>query len=142
MHRWSVILFCALVSTWQYISVTLPACPDCTETMSAIVAGDFDAPFVNRVLIPRLIVALGNTPQVLAAFHLVMLIAFFRLLWAWAEHWRGSGLGAVALVSAALVVMWPTYYFSVWSVTEWVLWLAGLMLLTRFSSLPVQPTAK
>lgn len=98
--------------------------------MSAIVAGDYPAPFAYRILTPALIVALGNTTPILAAFHLVMLFLFYGLLWAWAERWRGSGLAAVGIACAALSVMWSTYYFSAWAVTEWVLWLAGLMLLT------------
>lgn len=107
--------------------------------MSAIVSGDYPAPFAYRILTPALIVALGNTTPILAAFHLVMLFLFFSLLWAWAERWGSSGLAAVGIATAALSVMWSTYFFSAWTVTEWVLWLAGLMLLTGRWLSPVQP---
>lgn len=126
MQRWALILFCAAVSTWQYITLTLATCGDCLQTVGEIVSGEYVAPFAYRLLTPALLVALGNTIQVVAAFHFVALFLFFALLWRWCERWGGNGLAGVALATVALTVMYPTYYFSVYTVTEWFLWLAGL----------------
>lgn len=128
MNRWALTLFCAGVSTWQYITLTLATCNDCTQTIGEIVSREIGAPFAYRLLTPQLLVWMGNTPQAFAAFHFVMLVAFFALLWRWCERWGGHGLAGVALATIALTVMYPTYYFSVYTVTEWVLWLAGLEL--------------
>lgn len=131
MNRAVLILFFALVSTWQYWNESLSQCPACTETMQEIIDGTYGAPFVYRPLTPAVLVALGNTFFVMLAFHFVMLLAFFTLLWSWSERWRGSGLASVGIATVALTVMYPTYYFSVYTVTEWVLWLVGLHLLTQ-----------
>lgn len=128
MQRWALILFCAAVSTWQYITLTLATCEDCPETIQRIVVGEIGAPFAYRLLTPQILVTLGNTVPVFAAFHFVALFLFFALLWRWCERWGGNGLAGVALATVALTLMYPTYYFSVYTVTEWVLWLAGLQI--------------
>lgn len=129
-YKLAIITFVTCVAAWQYVTVTLSTCWDCTGRTAEIVAGVIHAPFRYRPLTPTILVTMGNTVQAHALFHLVMLFVFFWLLWGWAERWRGNGALAVALATVALSVMWPTYYFSSYTITEWVLWLSGLMLLT------------
>lgn len=135
-------LFCAAVASWQYLTITFPACADCLQVLGDIAAGTAPAPFVYRPIVPALVVALGNTRLAAGLVMLVLLFVFFRLLWAWAERWRASGAAAVALATVALGLMWPTFYFSVYSVSEWCLWLGGLLLLTRRSSPWAPPTGR
>lgn len=142
MSRALVTVFCAGVAAWQYFTLTLPACSDCLTLTAQIAAGTADAPFVYRPLTPTILVTLGNTIPAHVAFHFVLFLWFFQLLWRWAERWGGNGLAAVALSTAALTVMLPTYYFSSYTVTEWVLWLAGLTLLTARSWPSAQPTGR
>lgn len=142
MSRFFVCLFCALVSTWQYLVDVLLPCDDCLAVTAQIAAGSYDAPFVYRPLTPALLVALGNTTLAHVGFQLVMLFVFFWLLWRWCERWHGAGATGVALAALALVLMWPTYFFSTYTTTEWVLWLTGLSWLTARSSPSALPTAK
>lgn len=142
MTRVLLCVFCATVATWQYVTVALPACSDCVYVTGQIAAGDFGAPFVYRQLTPQIIVALGNTTQVHAAFHFVVLVAFLLALWRWVDVWGGTGSTAVALVTVALIVMYPTYFFSSYAVVEWLLWLVGLLLLTARSSSSQPSTVK
>lgn len=140
MTRWLVILFCAAVSTWQFVSVALPAC-DCMYFVDRVATGDITAPFAYRVLMPWLIVVLGDTPYVMVVLHLIGLLLFFPLLWWWSERWGGNGMAAVALATVALTVMYPVA-FAVNMVSEWTLWLIGLWLLTALSSRSGLQTAK
>jgi hypothetical protein len=129
MYRWPILFFCTGISTWQYLTIALKSCVDCTGAIASFAAGDGVSPFVYRVLTLKVLVWLGNTPQVLTAFHFVMLFLFFSLLWSWTEQCRGNGATAVALATVALSSMWTTYYYSAYTVTEWVLWLSGLLIL-------------
>jgi hypothetical protein len=142
ISRIGVTVFCTLVAGWQYFTVSLANCTGCNDSLAAIVDGDQVYPFVHRLLTPYIIVSLGNTPPVLLAFHLVMLSVFFWLLWSWVERFGGDGFRAVTLVAVALAVMWPTWFYTAYTITEWVLWLSGLLLLTRRWSSSAQPTAK
>lgn len=135
MTRLTICLFCAAVASWQFLSVALPACPDCLQVTEQIAAGTANGPFVYRVLTPGILAALGNTTGTHVLFHFVGLLAFFLLLWAWAERWNGNGMASVALVAVALPTMYPTFYFSQYAIVELVLCLSGLLLLTgRWSS--------
>lgn len=128
------ILFCTLVSTWHYITLSLATCTECPERMTNIVEGHEVAPHAYRLLAPHIIAALGNTPQAFALYHLVMFAMFFSLLWLWARRWQIEPLVVVPLAALAISVMMPTWYFSVWAVMEWNLWLCGLLLLHYSSS--------
>lgn len=130
--RQLIVVFCVMVSTWQYVVMSLEETAESLHPwLTGLLAGTIDAPFVYRPLTPAVIVALGNTPPVFIAFQFVMLYIFFMLLWGWIEHWGGIPAVGVALATVALSVMWPTYFYSVYTVTEWVLWLIGLHMLVR-----------
>lgn len=133
MRRWILIIFCAIVSVWQYTTLVLASCFDCQDLFSKIVTGDMGGPWAYRVLTPTIIVGLGNTMQVWAAFHLVMLVVFFSLLWLWVEHWSGNGDHAVALATIALSLMYSNWHFSAFTIVEWSFWLAGLLLMLKAS---------
>lgn len=137
MTKWLIILFCALVSEWQFITQALPNC-ECNARFAQIVAGTDISPFVYRVLTPAIIVALGNSLMALAVFHLVMLIVFFALLWAWVDQWNHQGLAATALATLALSAMYPTWYISEYTITEWVLLLLALQCLSYWRHLTVK----
>lgn len=128
--RLMLCVFCAVVATWQYAVTSLARCGDCQANIAGIASGNFGPPFVHRPLTPALLVALGNTPEAYILFMGVMLVAFLLMLWGWVVRWGGNGAAAVGIATVVLIVMWPTYYHSVYTVTEWVLWLGGLMLLT------------
>lgn len=132
MAKWLIILFCTLVSEWQYVNTVLRTCAACYERTAAIADGAANFPFVYRVLTPSVLVAMGNTPEAWALFHLVMLFVFFALLWAWVEQWNGQGMAAVALSAVALSVMYVTWYYSEYTITEWVLFLSALLLLSSW----------
>ena len=141
LTRLLICLFCAGVSTYQYLVDGLGPCTDCLTTTARIAAGIENAPFSYRILTPRLLVFFGNSWGVHALFQLVVLFCFMMLLWTWSARWGGNGPAAVGLASVALVLMWPTWYFSDYTSLEWVLWLAGLTLLTGRSSpsaLPIE----
>lgn len=134
MTRVFLCVFCAAVATWQYVTITLATCSDCLYATEHIAAGDFVAPFVHRPLTPQIIVALGNTNEAHAQFHFVLLTLFFLAFWRWCDHLGANGSTAVAMTTIGLMVMYPTYWFSTYAVTEWLLWLTGLLLLTERSS--------
>jgi len=137
MTKWLIILFCAFVSEWQYITTVLPFC-DCNARFALIASGQDAAPFVYRVLTPGILLLLGNSLMALAVFHLVMLIAFLGLLWAWVEQWTQQGIAAVALATLALSLMYPTWSISEYTITEWVLWLSALHVLLYWRRLTVK----
>lgn len=130
IRKLPLVFFLAGVSTWQYITTSLAGCTGCLTFNTTILAGDVIGPAAYRPLTPALIVAMGNTYEALALFHFVMLVLFYALLWHWVNAWSSQGVAAVALAAVALSLMWPTYYGQSYTITEWVLWLAGLTLLT------------
>lgn len=130
--KWLIILFCTLISEWQYLTTALMGCTTCYDRMQRIVDGIATPPFAYRLLTPHILVAMGNTPEAWALFHLIMLFLFFALLWSWVEQWNRSGIAAVALTTLALSVMYQTWYYSEYSITEWVLLLAALLLLSSW----------
>jgi hypothetical protein len=129
--KYLIILFCASISSYQYMVANLANCNDCNSAMVAILEGHHVYPFIYRRLTPLIIVALGNTPQTLIAFHWFCLVAFFWLLWNWCERWGGRGAMGVLLATVALVVMWPTWFFSAYTVLEWVFLLVGFSLAAK-----------
>lgn len=129
----ATITFCTFLSTWQFVTVSLAACADCNLRMQQIAQGQGQAPFAYRLLAPHIIMAMGNTPQALTLFHMVMFTVFFSLLWVWARRWDVPPLPVLFVAALALVVMMPTYYFSAWAILEWDIWLIGLLSLPRWS---------
>ena len=105
--------------------------------MADIASGNGEAPFAYRLLTPAILTAMGNTPQALILFHLIGFGVFFALLGLWASKWHVDPLLSMCLAALALIVMFSTYYFSSYSVMEWNLLLAGLLLLQP--SLSLQP---
>lgn len=131
--RLACIVFCTLFSTWQYLVITLATCGDCMTQMERIVQFRGDAPFAYRLLTPAILVVMGNTPQAFAIFHLALFALFFILLWIWARRWRVNPVLVLLLTTCALVIMLQTFYFSSYTLTEWVLLLCALCLLPRWS---------
>ena len=129
LRRFAILIFCTLVCTWQYVMVVLTPCTDCNEFLLRIVQGQVQSPFSYRLLTPYIIIAMGNTPQALAIFHLVMFAVFFCLLWKWAASWHVDPLLPMALATAAMPIMLQTYWQAAYAITEWDLWVLGLLLL-------------
>lgn len=129
IRKLSILIFCTLVCTWQYVVIVLAPCPDCNAFMADIAHGNTHSPFSYRLLTPFIIMAMGNTPQALAIFHLIMFALFFALLWQWAASWHVDPLLPMALATIAMVVMLQTYWQAAYAITENVIWLAGLLLL-------------
>lgn len=141
MSKILVILFCTAVSEWQYINNVLATCTDCVSRMASIVNGTDVYPFVYRVLTPKLVMLLGGDLYALALFHLIGLFVFFALLYLWVEQWqRQQGILAVALATITLSVMYPTWYFSEYTLTEYILFLLALLVLSSLRRLTEKST--
>lgn len=133
--RFLLTAFCTLFSTWQWYALSFVACGNCMDRMQSIVDMQDGAPFVYRQLTPQIIVALGNTPQVILGFQVVMFALFYILLWIWCQRWCVAPVAVLPLVAMITAVMMPTYYFSLYTLPEWNFVLCALLLLPRWSSL-------
>lgn len=133
MRRVLLITACTVFSTWQYTVLSLVYCRNCTESMQQVVNLDAGAPFAYRLLTPGILVALGNSREVIVAFQIVMFALFYALLYAWSQRWRLSPNTALPLFAMAAAIMMPTYYASLYTLPEWNLILWALLLLPRWS---------
>jgi hypothetical protein len=141
MAKFLVLIFCTLVSEWQYINTTLATCvPDCTTRLASIANGTESAPFAYRILTPKIVMALGGDIYALALFHLIGLFIFFALLYKWVSLWTQQGTLAITLATVALSVMYPTWYFSEYMLTEWILFLSALLVLSSWRRSTAKPT--
>ena len=101
--------------------------------MADIASGKGEAPFAYRLLTPLILMAMGNTPQALVLFHLIGFGVFLALIGLWASKWHKDPMLTITLAALALIVMFPNWYFSAYSLTEWNLLITGLLLLQPFS---------
>ncbi len=133
------ILLATAFTTYSYIEIVLPRFDDVQPGMAAIMSGTALSPYVYRVLTPAVIIGLGNTFGAYILFHGVMFALFFTLLHLWLRRWRVNRLG-IFVVAMMFPVMFEAWWFASYSITEVVLFLCGLLLLTRRSSSPARST--
>ncbi len=113
----------------------------CLQHTADIVAGREFSPFVYRLLTPVLLVAAGNTAVVHLAFLALMTALFLALLDAYFAYWRMPPVWLV-LVALMLPMTFQAWYCSQYEMTEVVLLLCGLFLLTRHWSSSAHSTGK
>lgn len=133
------ILLATAFTTYSYIQIVLPRFDIVQPGMAAIMDGTALSPYAYRVLTPAVIVGIGNTYGAYILFHGVMFAAFFTLLNLWLWRWRVNRLG-IFLVAMMFPVMFEAWWYASYSITEAVLFLCGLLLLTRRSSSPAPST--
>lgn len=129
------ILLATAFTTYSYIEIVLPRFDIVQPGMAAIMNGTALSPYAYRVLTPAIIAGLGNTFGAYILFHGVMFAVFFALLDAWLRRWRVNRLG-IFVVAMMFPVMFEAWWYASYSITEAVLFLCGLLLLTRRSSSP------
>lgn len=125
-----LILYVSLITTWQYLVVTVPR-SDITHTLQSIVDGTASPPFLYRVLTPHILNQFNLTVTTLTVFHFITFTLFFALLVWWSRQWRVNEHATVMIAALTVIVMLPTYYFSAYAVVEWCLFTAGLIALKR-----------
>lgn len=137
MTRVLLVLFCTLVTTWQYVTVSLAACaPTCLENFEAITTASRGAPFDYRILLPHALKPFGITPVTVTAYTLLGFALFYALLGVWARRWRLNPVVALPLIALAISTMLPTWWGSLYTVLEWDLWLLALLCLPPWSPSP------
>lgn len=135
MRSFATVLFATVYTIWQYVAVGLPRC-DCLPYVEQIATGVSEPPLSYRILIPKLLYALGNTENVLVLFQIVMLLVFFSLVLIANRRVGWSSIALVMTLLVILTIMMPTSYFSVYMIFEWNLYLCVLLLLPRWSYSP------
>jgi hypothetical protein len=127
-----VVTFATLYSMWQYLSVGLPPCA-CFELVEQIAIGTAEPPMVYRILIPKLLYAVGNNAASLIIFQTAMFAVFFMLIVIGCKRWGIATVPTILALLVAITIMMPTFYFGVYTVFEWNLYLCVLLLLPRWS---------
>lgn len=130
MARLLLILFCTLLSTRYYMTVSLAQCvPDCIEAAQQIADGTATPPFAYRIFIPKLLSLWGITLETVLIYQATMFAIFYTLLIPWCHRWRASPAVVLSLICLATITMMPTWYNSIYTVSEWNLWLLALLVL-------------
>lgn len=133
------ILLATAFTTYSYIQIVLPRFDIVQPGMAAIMDGTALSPYAYRVLTPAVIVGLGNSYAAYILFHGVMFAVFYTLLNLWLRRWRVNRLG-MFVVAMMFPVMFEVWWYASYSITEVVLFLCGLLLLTQRSSSPERST--
>jgi hypothetical protein len=132
-QRFFIILFVSFVTIYASTDALYnhPQRYDNDALMVAdIVEGRAPAPFAYRLLVPYILYTAGNTLAVHLAWYAVTLSIFYMLLWTWAARWNARPIAAVALAALVFQIMLATFHYGSYSTLEWILWLAGLLLIT------------
>jgi len=128
-----LILFCSVVSTYNYLSYFVSVCDDCqiiiVKPADDILTGKAEFPFVYRILTPYILQIMGGGLSAIAQFHIFMRFVLLGLLYIWVRHWNGNGLAAVGLMTVLLSIMHYTWYHSDYALTESVLILLSWIIL-------------
>lgn len=135
------ILAAAAFTTYSYIAIVLPHFGDVQAGTAAIANGTALSPYVYRILSPTMIVGLGNQFGSHILFHSIMFTIFFSLLNVWLVRWRLNRM-TLFLVATMFPVMFEAWWFASYTITEAILFLCGLLLLTRPSSSSARSTAR
>lgn len=132
----ALVIFCTLFSTWQYIVLSLVSCTGCPIEMQKIINFEATAPFAYRLLTPFILSLMGNSLQSIVLFQLLMLLCFYALFYLWCKRWKVSPFVVLPLTAMAMSIMFPTFYYSLYTIPEWNLWLIALLLLPHWWQSP------